>query len=90
MSLTTTKTPHALSLEGRTLYAWCALDTLFIPGLLDQVAEVESTCPTSGTRVRLIVTPEGVTSVDPTHAVLSVVLPAGDDSDAGIGLASPT
>ena len=89
-ALTTTPTPHALSFGGRSLFAWCALDTLFIPGLLDEVAEVESTCPASGTDVRLVVTPEGVSTVDPGDAALSVVLPGVGASGSEIGLASPT
>ena len=89
-ALTATQTPHTLSFGGKKLFAWCALDTLFIPGWLDEVAEVESTCPISITDVRLIVTPEGVKSVDPTDAVLSVILPAVGSSAPAIGLASPT
>ncbi len=89
-ALTTKQTPHSLSFGGKKLFAWCALDTLFIPGLLDQVAEVESTCPVSSTTVRLRVTPEGVSTVDPTDAVLSVVLPGSGVSASEIGLASPT
>ena len=89
-ALTTTPTPHSLSFGGRKLYAWCALDALFIPGLLDEVAAVESTCPVSSTDVRLTVAPEGVTSVDPTDAVLSVVVPSVTSSVLEIGLASPT
>lgn len=89
-ALTTTRTPHTLSFGGRKLFAWCALDTLFIPGLLDEVAEVESTCPVSGSDIRLVVTPEGVTAVHPPDAVLSVVLPGGGSPAGAIGLASPT
>jgi len=38
-ALTTTPTAHSLSFGGKKkLFAWCALDTLFIPGLLDEVA----------------------------------------------------
>jgi len=38
-ALTTRETPHKVRLSGRDLYAWCALDTLFIPGLLGEDAE---------------------------------------------------
>jgi alkylmercury lyase len=37
--------PHRLTVTGRTLYAWCAFDTLFLPELLGAAAEVESRCP---------------------------------------------
>ena len=58
-ALTTLPTPHRVSFGGSfgdsfggDLFAWCALDTLFIPGLLDQTADVESTCPVSNSPIR--------------------------------------
>ena len=89
-ALTKTPTPHRISFGGRQFFAWCALDTLFIPGLLDEVAEIESTCPVSRTGIRLEVAPEGVVDVDPPDVALSVVLPGADPSSSEIGLASPT
>ncbi len=89
-ALTTRRTPHAVAVAGKSLFAWCALDTLFIPGLLGEVAEVESTCPVSESPVRLTVTPEGVSEVSPPEAVLSVVLPGVGSSGATTGPASPT
>ena len=89
-ALTTTRTPHAVTFAGRSLFAWCALDTLFIPGLLDEVAEIESTCPVSQTPIRLTVTPEGVSAVSPPEAALTVVLPGVGSSGATTGPASPT
>ncbi len=89
-ALTTRKTPHAVAVAGRSLFAWCALDTLFIPGLLGEVAEVESTCPVSKAPIRLTVTPEGVSAVSPPTAVLTVVLPGVGSSGATTGPASPT
>ncbi len=71
--LTLVPTPHRFRVEGRDLYAWCALDTLTFPTLLGARAEVESPCQATGTPVRLTVTPEGVASVDPATAVVSVV-----------------
>jgi alkylmercury lyase len=89
-ALTTRRTPHAIRIAGKPLFAWCALDTLFIPGLLGEVGVVESTCPVSQAPVRLTVTPGGVETVDPPGAVLSVVLPAISSSSASTGPASPT
>lgn len=89
-ALTTKPTPHKIRIAGKRLFAWCALDTLFIPGLLGEVGEVESTCPVSQVPVRLTVTPEGVQVVDPPDAVLSVVLPGLGSSGATTGPASPT
>jgi alkylmercury lyase len=89
-ALTTKRTPHVIGVGGKQFFAWCALDTLFIPGLLGEVGEVESMCPVSQTLVRLTVAPEGVRTADPPGAVLSVVLPGVGSSDATTGPASPT
>ncbi len=74
-ALTLRPTPHGLRVRGRELHAWCSLDTLFLPGLLDEPAEVESTCPVTQAPIRLHVTPEGVTAYAPRSTVSSVVLP---------------
>src|SRR5689334_5703413 len=34
--------PHTVKMNGRTLAAWCAWDTLFLPGLVGHTAEIES------------------------------------------------
>lgn len=67
--------PHRLTIEGRTLSAWCAWDTLFLPQLLRKKAAVESIGPTPGVVVSLKVTPEGVEQVDPPDAQMSLLLP---------------
>lgn len=89
-ALTTRETPHSVVFRGKQLYAWCALDTLFIPGLLGGPAEVESTCPVSKEPIRLSVAPDGLTSASPLGAALSVVLPGVGSSGATTGPASPT
>jgi alkylmercury lyase len=63
--------PHRITVNGRTLYAWCAWDTLFLPELLGASAEIESTCPTTGQRVTLTVEGTEVTSHQPADIVLS-------------------
>lgn len=68
-------TSYLFRVNGRDLYAWCALDTLFLPALLQQPAQVESTCPTTGAEIRLIIAPEGVKAVEPASTVVSVVVP---------------
>jgi alkylmercury lyase len=73
--LTLNPTPHQLQVNGHQLFAWCALDTLFLPALLQQLARVESTCPATGAKIRLTVTPEGIATVDPPETVLSIVIP---------------
>lgn len=66
--------PHKLTLNGRKLSAWCAWDTLFLPQLLGQSAEIESASPGGGI-VRLTVTPEQVERVEPADAQMSLLLP---------------
>jgi alkylmercury lyase len=73
---------------GRRFYAWCALDTLFIPGLVGKPAEVSSHCPVSGAEIRLSVALQGVVEYEPSDAVLSVFLPGA--SGLLTGPASPT
>lgn len=81
--LSPVETPHRLQVAGRTLYAWCAWDTLFLPELIRRPAQVESACPTTGEAISLRVGPEGPTHVSPPRAALSFLLPDstfGDDT----------
>lgn len=80
--LSVVEMPHRLRVEGRELYAWCAWDTLFLPIVLGETAEVESSCPTSGERISLTVSPDGVSDVSPTGTVMTFLLP-GDDGFSG-------
>lgn len=67
--------PHRLEVKGRKLYTWCAWDSLFIPQILRSTAQVESTSPTRGDSISLVVGPNGIESVTPEHAVLSFLRP---------------
>jgi alkylmercury lyase len=69
--------PHEILLEGRKLWAWCAWDTLFLPGRLGATLDVESRCPTTGGKISLRVAPQGVISVEPREAVVSILEPSG-------------
>jgi alkylmercury lyase len=73
MALTQKPTPHRFRVEGRDLYAWCALDTLFLPALLGQTAEVESACPITRRNITLTVTPEKIEACNPPEVALSIV-----------------
>ncbi len=66
--------PHRFVVEDRTLYTWCAIDSLFIPAILGKPAQVESRDPHSGTVIKLTVTPDGVENVEPSETVMSIVL----------------
>jgi len=73
--LTLRPTPHHFEVDGRTLYTWCALDTLVFPAVLGQPARVTSPCHANGTPVRVTVEPDKVTHVEPATAVVSLVTP---------------
>jgi alkylmercury lyase len=67
--------PHRFTIQGRTLYTWCAWDGLFLPEILSEVAEIESTCPLTKQPIRLTVGPDGVRAVEPQDTVVSFLLP---------------
>jgi len=66
---------HKFEVDGRTLWTWCAWDSLFIPEILGQRAAVESPDPETEQPVRLVVTPDRIESADPEGAVVSFLLP---------------
>lgn len=73
--LTLRPTPHRFEVNGEQLYTWCALDTLIFPTLLGASARVESVSPASGDPISVTVGPDGVRSVSPETAVVSLVNP---------------
>ena len=73
LGLSLRPTPHRLELEGRTLFAWCALDALLFPLLLGRPASIESPCRGTGDPVRIGVRPAGIEAVEPPSAVVSIV-----------------
>jgi alkylmercury lyase len=85
--LAATPMHHLFEVEGRSLWTWCAWDSLFIPEILGHSARVTSPDPENGETVRLVVTPDRVDSVDPEGAVLSFIQPgarAFDTSAANV------
>jgi alkylmercury lyase len=62
---------HRFEVNGRTLWTWCAWDSIFIPEILGRPARVTSPDPESRELVRLAVTPDRVESVEPSDAVIS-------------------
>ena len=81
--LSLVEAPHRLIVDGRTLYAWCAWDTLFLPELIGRPAEIESTCPATAETITLRVGARGPADVTPPEAVLSFLLPGslfGEDT----------
>ena len=62
---------HRFEVNGRTLWTWCAWDSLFIPEILGCPARVTSPDPENRELVRLSVTPDWIESVEPSDAVIS-------------------
>jgi alkylmercury lyase len=70
------KTNHSFRLGPVQLYTWCAIDTLFLPKLLDRRADIVSKCPVSGVEIRLAVSPDqGIEALSHEDAVVSIVDP---------------
>ncbi len=67
--------PHQLHLGEHTISAFCALETLFFPVVLQRPARVVSTCPVTKTKIQMTVTPEGIEHLEPTSAVMSAPRP---------------
>jgi alkylmercury lyase len=67
--------PHIFRVEGRTLYTWCAWDSLFIPGILGKAAEVTSRDPITHTPISLTVAPDRAKHVRPESTVVSILTP---------------
>jgi len=81
LALTLRPTTHRVTVDGRTLYAWCATDTLMLPVILGRRVRVDSTCPQTGQAIRIELTPDRVERVDPPDAVMTAVRPRGQLAD---------
>src|SRR6266851_6944857 len=62
---------YRLVADGTTTYAWCALDTLFIPAIIGKAVRVEASDPISGEEVTLVVERDGAREVKPAGALVS-------------------
>lgn len=56
------ETRHCVELDGRTLFTWCAWDTLFIPLIVGAAARVVSRSPVDDAEVEVEVTRGGATA----------------------------
>jgi alkylmercury lyase len=81
LALTLRPTSHHFTVDGRTLYAWCATDTLMFPVILGRPGIVDSTCPHTGQPIHIELTPEGIERLNPPDAVVSAVRPTGTLAD---------
>ncbi len=73
--LTVKETRHRFEVNGKTLYTWCAWDTLFIPELLNATAHVTSTCAATNETIRLTVSPTAAEARKPSDVVVSFLIP---------------
>lgn len=71
--LTLQPTPHSFTFDDRTVYGFCATDVVNFPAILGRAGVAESTCPATGRRIRVELTPSEVLNVDPPPAVVSKV-----------------
>lgn len=84
--LSTLPTDHRLIVNGRTLWAWCAADTLFLPELIGATASVESNDPVTGQAVTLTVSPSEVQSSQPDGIVVSMNSPEAWETTSAVRL----
>jgi alkylmercury lyase len=66
-------TAHRISMDGKQLYAWCAYDAIYAPGVVGKTAQIASMDPLTGNLIEMTITPDGVAEVRPEGAVVSVV-----------------
>lgn len=78
--LSATPTHHKLTVDGRTLWTWCALDSLFMPELLVATADIESRDPETAELIRLRVSPDHIQAAAPADVVVSLGRPETWDS----------
>lgn len=81
LGLTLRPTRHRFTLDGLTMFGWCASDTLMFPVILGRAGVVDSTCPETGDAIHIELTPEGVGRLEPAAAVMTAVRPAGEIRD---------
>lgn len=66
-------TPHEISIGNEDLYAWCAWDAIYAPGVIGKPAQIVSKDPVTGEMIQISMTPAGLEKVQPENAVVSVV-----------------
>ena len=79
---------HRFEVDGRTLYTWCAWDSLFIPEMLGRPARVESPCPETQETIRMTIAPQGLGEVSHPEPVVSFLVPDAFGADAQKTMAS--
>ncbi len=85
MALTLKPTRHSIRVNDNDMYAWCSLDTILIPGILETEGEIESTDPVTGEAIRLTVTADRIVEVDPPGTVTSIFVPGKTPTETEAG-----
>ncbi len=67
--------PHKFIVGQKTLHAWCAWDTLFLPQLLGRTAYIESQCAQTRTPIKLQVSPTEIVAVSHPEMRVSMLVP---------------
>lgn len=84
--LSTEPTDHRFIVNGRTLWTWCAADTLFLPELLGVTASVQSNDPVTGEPITLTVSPKKVETSQPEGVVVSMNSPEAWETTSAVRL----
>lgn len=71
LGLSLVPTSHKLIINNKTLYTWCAADTILLPQFLSFSALIESKDPVSGQRVQLAVNDDFLDWTDPVPLYIS-------------------
>lgn len=79
--LSLNRTDYELAIRGRTMYAWCAWDALFLPAYLDASATVTSTDPVDGELITVEVSPTSIGRAEPDTTVLTILVPNLDSPE---------
>ena len=70
-------TRHRFEMSGKSLYTWCAFDTVLFPPSLQAEAQVHSTCPVTGHPITFVATPSGtIKDLSPASSVMTLTIPA--------------
>jgi alkylmercury lyase len=84
--LSTVATDHRFIVHDRTLWTWCAVDTLFLPELLGTSASVESIDPVTGEPITLTVSPTTVKTAQADGILVSMSSPEAWETTSALRL----
>ena len=75
--ITLLPTHHQFRLKERSLFTWCAFDTVLFPPLLQVEAHIQSVCEATNQPITFVATRSaGIVDLLPATSVLSLILPA--------------